>query len=124
MLALTTVFIGRSARIRTPDRRFWRPLLYQAELRSCVGNGAPGGTRTPDALLRTEALYPLSYRGMVEIGGFIFPYESRHKCLIFPHLLPQLERKRNPLKRRLTNVWLRVMFRQVSVFEVKPVVGI
>ena len=20
---------GRSARIRTPDRRFWRPLLYQ-----------------------------------------------------------------------------------------------
>jgi hypothetical protein len=25
--------------------------------------GAPGGNRTPDALLRTEALYPLSYRG-------------------------------------------------------------
>src|SRR5262249_8642036 len=25
--------------------------------------GAPGGIRTPDALLRTEALYPLSYRG-------------------------------------------------------------
>ena len=100
MLALTTVFIGRSARIRTPDRRFWRPLLYQAELRSCVGNGAPGGTRTPDALLRTEALYPLSYRGMVEIGGFIFPYEYGHKCLIFPHLLPQLERERNPPKCR------------------------
>ena len=32
--------------------------------------GAPGGIRTPGALLRTEALYPLSYRGIVEIGGF------------------------------------------------------
>ena len=123
LLALTTRFVGRSARIRTPDRRFWRPLLYQAELRSCVGNGAPGGTRTPDALLRTEALYPLSYRGMVEIGGFILSYEYRHKCLIFPHLLPQLERERSPPKCRLTNVWLRVVSRQVSVFEVKPFVG-
>ena len=26
------------------------------------------------------------------IGGFILQYEYRHKCLIFPHLLPQLER--------------------------------
>ena len=25
--------------------------------------GAPGGTRTPDARLRTAALYPLSYGG-------------------------------------------------------------
>ena len=25
---------GRSGRIRTPDRRFWRPLLYRAELHS------------------------------------------------------------------------------------------
>lgn len=25
--------------------------------------GALGGNRTPDALLRTEALYPLSYEG-------------------------------------------------------------
>ncbi len=25
--------------------------------------GAPGGNRTPDAFLRTEALYPLSYGG-------------------------------------------------------------
>ena len=58
------------ARDSNPDRPFWRPLLYQAELRSYYGNGAPGGTRTPDALLRTEALYPLSYRGLVEIGGF------------------------------------------------------
>ena len=48
----------------------------QTELRSCdVGrlaenggadpyvNGTPGGTRTPDARLRTPPLYPLSYRG-------------------------------------------------------------
>jgi hypothetical protein len=28
---------GRSGGIRTPDRRFWRPLLYRAELRSCAG---------------------------------------------------------------------------------------
>lgn len=27
------------------------------------GVGALGGTRTPDALLRTETLYPLSYEG-------------------------------------------------------------
>ena len=26
---------GRSGRIRTPDHWFWRPALYQAELRSC-----------------------------------------------------------------------------------------
>ena len=32
-------------------------------------NGTPGGTRTPDARLRTPPLYPLSYRGLVEIGG-------------------------------------------------------
>jgi hypothetical protein len=28
-----------------------------------ISAGAPGGNRTPDALLRTETLYPLSYRG-------------------------------------------------------------
>ena len=28
-------------------------------------SGAPGGTRTPDARLRTAALYPLSYGGAV-----------------------------------------------------------
>src|SRR6187401_3062381 len=28
-----------------------------------AGAGAPGGNRTPDAFLRTEALYPLSYGG-------------------------------------------------------------
>ena len=35
-----------------------------------VFNGTPGGSRTPDARLRTPPLYPLSYRGnMVEIEG-------------------------------------------------------
>ena len=28
--------------------------------------GGPGGNRTPDALLRTEALYPLSYEAVLE----------------------------------------------------------
>ena len=64
---------GRSGRIRTPDHWFWRPALYQAELRSCgilIITGTPGGTRTPDARLRTPPLYPLSYRGwLVEIEG-------------------------------------------------------
>ena len=41
----------------------------QTELRSYIFNGTPGGTRTPDARLRTPPLYPLSYRGLVEIGG-------------------------------------------------------
>ena len=27
---------GRSGRIRTRDRRFWRPLLYQTELHSYI----------------------------------------------------------------------------------------
>ncbi|SVD92649.1 uncharacterized protein METZ01_LOCUS445503, partial [marine metagenome] len=36
----------------------------------CELFGAPGGSRTPDARLRTPPLYPLSYRGiMVEIEG-------------------------------------------------------
>ena len=29
---------GRSGRTRTPDRRFWRPLLYQTELHSYFSN--------------------------------------------------------------------------------------
>ena len=63
--------IGRSGRIRTPGHWFWRPALYQAELRSCERIfGTPGGSRTPDARLRTPPLYPLGYRGiLVEIGG-------------------------------------------------------
>ena len=39
-------------------------------VRSIGYDGTPGGTRTPDARLRTPPLYPLSYRGrLVEIGG-------------------------------------------------------
>ena len=39
-------------------------------VRSIGYGGTPGGTRTPDARLRTPPLYPLSYRGrLVEIGG-------------------------------------------------------
>lgn len=38
---------GRSGRIRTLDRRFWRPLLYRTELHSCaaysVAHRGPGG---------------------------------------------------------------------------------
>jgi hypothetical protein len=30
---------GRSGRTRTPDRRFWRPLLYQTELHSLALTG-------------------------------------------------------------------------------------
>jgi hypothetical protein len=33
-------------------------------------DGTPGATRTPDTRFRKPLLYPLSYRGMVEIGGF------------------------------------------------------
>ncbi len=32
-----------------------------------VKTGALGGNRTPDALLRTEALYPLSYKGALAL---------------------------------------------------------
>ncbi len=36
-------------------------------LRVCrKDDGTPGGTRTPDARLRTPPLYPLSYRGLVQ----------------------------------------------------------
>ena len=59
------------------DRRF-RPLSHLSAwsgnvplqylraapgLRANIGGGALGENRTPDALLRTEALYPLSYKG-------------------------------------------------------------
>lgn len=35
--------------------------------------GGLGGTRTPDALLRTEALYPLSYEAARDPGGYLSP---------------------------------------------------
>ena len=37
---------GRSGRIRTRDPRFWRPMLYQPELRSCKA----GLMESPDQL--------------------------------------------------------------------------
>ncbi len=40
-------------------------ILYTLKSNKNKDFGAPGGNRTPDALLRTETLYPLSYRGMV-----------------------------------------------------------
>lgn len=55
----------RAGGTRTPDHWFWRPALYQTELRSC--GGTPGGTRTPDARLRTPPLYPPELQGPV--GG-------------------------------------------------------
>ena len=36
-------------------RLIWTIVNFRSEI------GGLGGTRTPDALLRTEALYPLSY---------------------------------------------------------------
>lgn len=33
-----------------------------------IDSGGPGGNRTPDALLRTEALYPLSYEAGTELS--------------------------------------------------------
>lgn len=39
--------------------------------------GTPGGTRTPNRIVRSHVLYPLSYRGGVRRGGFeppTFPF--------------------------------------------------
>ena len=49
-------------------------IALESGVRNIRGDGTPGGTRTPDAQLRTLPLYPLSYRGMmrwmlVETGG-------------------------------------------------------
>ena len=77
---------GRSGRIRTPDYRFWRPVLYQAELRSWMvpleglepptrdlgrrrsiqaelqGHfGGDRGARTPNLGIANAALSRLSY---------------------------------------------------------------
>ena len=42
----------------------------------CGGNGTRGGIRTPDAHLRTVALYPLSYAGKSPPVGVILPYRE------------------------------------------------
>ncbi len=36
---------------------------FRAGAGKITDGGTPGGNRTPDAFLRTEALYPLSYGG-------------------------------------------------------------
>ena len=64
---------GRGGRTRTHDRRFWRPLLYQTELRPsdyqlfCF---IPlGRLERPTRGLGNRCSILLSYRGVVEIGG-------------------------------------------------------
>ena len=49
-------------------------------------------------------------KNMVELRGVVSPYKHRQDCLLFPHLLPQCERKRPSPRRRSTNVWLRPVF--------------
>ena len=44
---------------RTPNRRFWRPVLYQLSYRRRT-NGQ-GGNRTPDTSIFSRMLYQLSY---------------------------------------------------------------
>jgi hypothetical protein len=58
---------GRGGRIRTHGRRFWRPLLYQTELRPFAHNltsRTPGATRTPDTRFRKPLLYPPELQGL------------------------------------------------------------
>ena len=47
-------------------------------MEECGGNGTRGGIRTPDAHLRTVALYPLSYAGKSPPVGVILPYPEVH----------------------------------------------
>lgn len=46
---------------------------YSRNRNSAWDNGTPGRNRTYDTLLRTEVLYPLSYRG---VGGFLRPHKK------------------------------------------------
>lgn len=51
-----------------PTNTSWNKPIYKKKLEIIVDiifliHGTPGENRTPDALLRTEALYPLSYGG-------------------------------------------------------------
>ena len=43
----------------------------QTELRSYIFNGTPGGTRTPDARLRTPPLYPPELQGQNDILSYV-----------------------------------------------------
>ena len=89
---------GRSGRIRTPDHRFWRPALYQTELRSCVvpleglepptrdlgrrrsvltelqgPAGGDRGARTPNLGIANAALSQLSYIPKFKAGMLLHP---------------------------------------------------
>ena len=46
------------------------------------GSGARGGTRTPDARLRTAALYPLSYTGV--LARFMLAHHCRNSSIFGP----------------------------------------
>jgi hypothetical protein len=50
---------ARRTRLGAPDGGVPRITLAQAK--STAGNGAPGETRTPNLLIRSQMLYPLSY---------------------------------------------------------------
>ena len=47
----TTVnFYGRGGESRTPNTRFWRPVLYQLNYAPKIGIGGTDGARTRDPL--------------------------------------------------------------------------
>ncbi len=49
---------------RTPNRRFWRPVLYQLSYRRTdffFNPDGQGGSRTPDTAIFSRMLYQLSY---------------------------------------------------------------
>ena len=43
-------------------------------------NGAPGGDRTPDPLLRRQLLYPLSYQGIMS-KSHTLPHNSKNSII-------------------------------------------
>jgi hypothetical protein len=62
-----TCFPSRAGGNRTPNRRFWRPVLYQ--LSYCPTfprlQGGQGGSRTPDTTIFSRVLYQLSYLALL-----------------------------------------------------------
>jgi hypothetical protein len=55
---------GREDRIRTCDPLVPNQVLYQAELLPGI-NGAPGGIRTYNLLIRSQMLYPIELRAHI-----------------------------------------------------------
>ena len=68
--------LNRISRL-TSSRKFHLPLCHSDKggrkiarlVEAAREIGTPGGTRTPDARLRTPPLYPLSYRGITLFRG-------------------------------------------------------